>query len=100
MKLPPGFYVGRKGLVCRLHKSLYGLCQAPRCWFAKLAASLLSYDFIQSHSDYSLFTLRKGAIELYILVYVDDLIIAGNIASVVTTFKEYLGHSHQRLGGS
>ncbi|GAA0167069.1 transmembrane signal receptor [Lithospermum erythrorhizon] len=77
MKLPPVFYVGRKGLVCRLRKSLYGLCQAPRCWFAKLVASLLSYGFSQSYSDYSLFTLKKGTIELYVLVYVDDLIIAG-----------------------
>ncbi|KAJ9567088.1 hypothetical protein OSB04_003054 [Centaurea solstitialis] len=40
MKLPPGFDVEKTGKVCRLKKSLYGLRQAPGCWFAKLAASL------------------------------------------------------------
>ena len=64
--------------ICRLRKSLYGLKQALRCWFAKLAQSLWEYGFIQSYSDYSLFTCQKGAIQLSILVYVDDLIISGN----------------------
>ena len=41
MKLPPGFLVSRNGVVCRLRKSLYGLRQAPRCWFAKLSAALV-----------------------------------------------------------
>ena len=38
MRVPPGFGKGRDGQVCR--KSLYGLRQAPRCWFAKLTESL------------------------------------------------------------
>ncbi|GAA0162759.1 transmembrane signal receptor [Lithospermum erythrorhizon] len=44
-----------------------------------------------SYSDYSLFTLRKGSLELYVLVYVDDLIVASNDSSAVSPFKEYLG---------
>lgn len=90
MKLPPGFHVRTPGLVCRLKKSLYGLRQAPRCWFAKLAASLKTYGFLQSYSDYSLFTLHQGSVQLHVLVYVDDLIISGNDASAVENFKEYL----------
>ena len=83
MKLPPGFNVRTPGLVCRLKKSLYGLRQAPRCWYAKLAASLKTYGFLQSYSDYSLFTLHQGSVQLNVLVYVDDLIISGNDASAV-----------------
>ena len=44
MKPPHGFSSTR-GKVCRLLKSLYGLRQAPRCWFAKLVASLKKYGF-------------------------------------------------------
>ncbi|XP_074300576.1 uncharacterized protein LOC141631855 [Silene latifolia] len=60
MKLPPGFSQGKEGKVCRLRKSLYGLRQAPRCWFAKSGAALRDYGFIQSHSDYSLFSYSKN----------------------------------------
>ncbi|GAA0145431.1 transmembrane signal receptor [Lithospermum erythrorhizon] len=90
MKMPHGFYVGQPGIVCKLRKSLYGLRQAPRCWFAKLATSLLAYGFSQSYSDYSLFIIHKGPLELYVLVYVDDLIVAGNYSSAVSAFKAYL----------
>lgn len=91
MKLPPGFGGGKDGLVCRLEKSLYGLKQAPRCWFAKLAMSLKHYGFLQSQSDYSLFTLYQGPIQLNILIYVDDLVISGNDANAIQKFKSYLG---------
>ena len=45
MQMPPGFASPTLGKVCRLRKSLYGLQQASRCWFAKLATTLISYGF-------------------------------------------------------
>ncbi|GAA0151182.1 transmembrane signal receptor [Lithospermum erythrorhizon] len=90
MRIPPGFQKGRPGLVCKLHKSLYGLKQAPRCWFSKLATALKSYSFVQSYSDYSLFTLCKDHIRIHVLVYVDDLIISGNDSAALSNFKQYL----------
>ncbi|GAA0164844.1 transmembrane signal receptor [Lithospermum erythrorhizon] len=90
MQLPPGFYKGCPGLVCKLNKSLYGLKQTPRCWFSKLATTLKRYGFTQSYSDYSLFTLCKGQMRFHVLVYVDDLIISGNDSAAISTFKQYL----------
>ncbi|KAK2976864.1 hypothetical protein RJ640_009315 [Escallonia rubra] len=90
MKLPPGFRVTIPGKVCRLRKSLYGLKQAPRCWFAKLSAALKEYGFQQSYSDYSLFTLQRGVVQVNVLVYVDDLIIFGNNHAAIQRFKTYL----------
>lgn len=90
MKPPPGFRTRSGDLVCKLRKSLYGLKQAPRCWFAKLSKALKRYGFRQSLSDYSLFILKRGNIQLHVLIYVDDLIISGNDGTEVTKFKSYL----------
>lgn len=90
MKLPPGFEASNPNMVCRLRKSLYGLKQAPRCWFAKLVAALQGYGFLQSYSDYSLFTYTQGDIQMNVLVYVDDLIISGNNSAALQACKAYL----------
>ncbi|KAK2992563.1 hypothetical protein RJ640_022756 [Escallonia rubra] len=43
-----------------------------------------------SHADHTLFTYRKGDVFLYVLVYVDDLILAGNNSTAYASFKQYL----------
>lgn len=45
IKLPLGFSRGHKGLFFLVHKSLYDLKQAPRCWFAKLTGISNSAGF-------------------------------------------------------
>ncbi|CAM8910734.1 unnamed protein product [Rhodiola kirilowii] len=62
MKLPPGFYQKEKsqGKVCNLLKSLYGLKQSSRQWFAKFSEALLEFGFHKSMNDYSLFTFKRG----------------------------------------
>lgn len=90
MKLPMGFNSTTPGKVCRLRKSLYGLRQAPRQWFAKLSTALKHFGFKQSSTDYSLFCYTKGHVSLHVLVYVDDLIIAGSSKVEVVKLKHYL----------
>ena len=90
MKPPPGFLPADPSLVCKLKKSIYGLRQAPRCWFSKLSTALLNYGFTRSHKDNSLFTYSHGSVVLHVLVYVDDLIVCGNDYAVITKFKAYL----------
>ena len=34
--------------VCKLHKALYSLKQAPRAWFAHLSQSLVHLEFLES----------------------------------------------------
>ena len=88
MKLPPGF--SRKGEthVGKLNKSIYGLK-----WFSKFSTMLTRYGFQQSISDYSLFTYIKGPTSIFILVYVDDIVIIGNNDASISKFKHFLAQS-------
>ncbi|GJS99237.1 putative RNA-directed DNA polymerase [Tanacetum coccineum] len=90
MSLPEGFFNPADKRVCRLKKSLYGLKQAPRQWNAKLTQTLIEHGFIQSKSDYSLFTKTNHNSFIVLLVYVDDIIITGNDVSEIEKFKVYL----------
>ena len=93
-KLPPG-----SKLVCKLIKSLYGLRQASREWFAKLTASLLAAGYKQSHSDHSLFTFTDGDKFIAVVVYVDDVLLAGNDMPLIQHLKQLL-HSQFTNQGS
>ncbi|XP_022004279.1 uncharacterized mitochondrial protein AtMg00810-like [Helianthus annuus] len=87
MEQPPGFISSQfPHHVCRLNKALYGLKQAPRAWFQHLSAFLLSNGFLCSKADTSLFIYKKGASIVYLLVYVDDIIITGSDPQLVQSF--------------
>ncbi len=73
---PPGFENGDPRVVCKLNKALYGLKQSPRAWHKKLDAEMSSLGFVACKSDAGVY-VRKREVEesMYILVYVDDLLI-------------------------
>ncbi|GJZ13349.1 ribonuclease H-like domain-containing protein [Tanacetum coccineum] len=90
MDLPEGFFSANDKRDCRLKKSLYGLKQAPMQWNAKLIHTLVENGFIQSKSDYSLFTKSEKGNFVALLVYVDDIIITGNKVDEIEKFKSFL----------
>ncbi|KAG8504080.1 hypothetical protein CXB51_002404 [Gossypium anomalum] len=93
MQQPPGYVQpGPNGehLVCRLTKALYGLRQAPRAWFDKLKGFLLFAGFTLSKSDTSLFIRVMPTSILYVLVYVDDIIVTGNLSDSIDVFVQQL----------
>lgn len=76
MRQPPGYAVaGKEELVCRLIKSIYGLKQAARCWHRALHAVLVKLGFRQCQADSCLYVRRDGRITIFLLVYVDDLLV-------------------------
>jgi len=93
---PPSLRRQGENLVCRLHKSLYGLKQASRQWFAKFSTAIQAAGFVQSKADYSLFTRRKGKSFTTLLIYVDDILITGNDVNAISTLKQFL-HSRFRI---
>ena len=75
MVQPPGFVDSNKSMVCKLKKAIYGLKQAPRAWYERLTKTLLTFGFIQSKCDPSLLVFKIDSACLYMLIYVDDIII-------------------------
>ena len=93
MSIPKGYVhdgVLPPNAVCKLNKSLYGLKQSSRQWFAKLSSTLLRIGFQQSPNDHSLFIRRTSTTFLALLVYVDDIIIASNNTTDASAFKLFL----------
>jgi histone deacetylase 1/2 len=88
--------------VCRLNKSLYGLKQAPRNWYSRLAAYLLTLGFVEAKSDTSLFVYRRGSELIYLLLYIDDIVLTASspalLQRTITTFLA--GVFHEGSGAS
>ena len=91
MHQPPGFEDPEKTIfVCKLDKALYGLKQAPRAWYSRLSDKLIQLGFQASKADTSLFYFSKGGITMFILVYVDDIIVASSSEVAMTTLLQDL----------
>ena len=95
MKLPPGMSVTASHEVCKLRRSLYGLKQAPRAWFEKFRSTLLTFSFKQSQYDSSLFFHKTTTGVVFLLVYVDDIIITGNDNGLITKLQNMLHSTFQ-----
>jgi hypothetical protein len=73
-----------------LHKSIYGLKQASRQWYSKLSSSLVSLGYTPSQSDHSLYIKSTANNFTALLVYVDDIVLAGNSIHEIQTVKMFL----------
>jgi hypothetical protein len=108
MKQPPGYVDKTKpNYVCKLDKALYGLKQAPRAWYARLSNKLVTLGFHTSKADTSLFYFNKGSTTVFVLVYVDDIIVVSSSSEATTGLlkelkKDFalkdLGELHYFLG--
>lgn len=91
MQLPPGHpQASTEGVVCKLHKAIYGLKQSPRAWYSKLSSVLEKVGFTSSNADSSLFVRIGSAGILVVLIYVDDQIIIGDNMDKITSLKRTL----------
>ena len=91
MDQPPGFVnTNFSHHVCQLHKSLYGLKQTPRAWFQWLSDHLVYLGFQPSKADTSLFTRINGMSKLFVLIYVDDILVTRTTKYAITWFIDAL----------
>jgi len=92
MEQPPGFVAqGESGMVCKLHRSLYGLKQSPRAWFGKFSSIVQRFGLRRSEADHSVFYSHASPGKCgYLIVYVDDIVITRNDIVEISQLKEHL----------
>ena len=92
IKQPPGFVAqGESGLVCKLRRSLYGLKQSPRAWFSRFSSVVKEFSMIRSAADHSVFYHHSSTGQcIYLIVYVDNIIITGNDQDGIQKLKQHL----------
>ena len=76
---PEGFVDPEKsGMVCRLHKALYGLKKAPRAWYERLYNYIVKIGFEKTNDNNNIYLKsKKGKGILLAEIFVDDIIFGG-----------------------
>ena len=86
--LPPEGITVPEGCNClRLKKALYGLKQSPREWYDNLSCFLVSIGFSKLHADNCLYIKYKDDCICIVLIYVDDIAIAGSNIHIIDRIK-------------
>ena len=84
----PQLFVTNPSLVCRLRKSLYGLKQVPKAWYAKIDSFLLSLNFVRCKSDPNVYLKLIHGSLMIIFLYVDDLLITRSSKDEIASLKD------------
>ena len=92
MEQPPGFVAqGESGLVCRLRRSLYDLKQSPQAWFSRFSSVIQEFGMLRSTADHSVFYHHNSLGQcIYLVVYVDDIVITGSDQDGIQKLKQHL----------
>jgi hypothetical protein len=85
---------GKENLVCKLNKRLYGLKQAPRQWYLKFDRFMKEQGYSRCHSDHCVYfkKLENGSY-IILLLYVDDMLVAGLNMQDINVLKKKLHNS-------
>ncbi|KAJ4719824.1 Retrovirus-related Pol polyprotein from transposon TNT 1-94 [Melia azedarach] len=92
MTQPDGFQVpGKEDYVCKLKKSLYGLKQSPRQWYKRFDSYMIEIGYTRSPYDCCVYYSKatNGSL-IYLVLYVDDMLIAAENKSDVQKLKDLL----------
>ena len=91
MEQPEGFAKkGNEHLVCKLKKSIYCLKQASRQWYIKFNNTITYFGFKENIFDQCIYLKVSGSKFIFLILYVDDLLLASSDLGLLGETKEYL----------
>ena len=96
MDQPEGFKVaGQEGKVCKLNRSIYGLKQASRSWNLRFDEIIKTYGFEQNIDEPCVYQLKANQIVVFLVLYVDDILLIGNNVKKLSDVKNWLSTQFQ-----
>ncbi|KAH9685530.1 CCHC-type domain-containing protein [Citrus sinensis] len=92
MTQPEGYEDSNKPRhVCLLKKSLYGLKQSHRQWYLRFDEFIVTHGFIRCNYDCCVYyKLMKDDLYIYLILYVDDMLITCKIMEEIEGLKKIL----------
>src|SRR4051812_28902051 len=79
--------------VCKLQKSIYGLKQASRSWNIRFKKVVKSFGFIENEKETCVFKKFSGSSIVFLILYVDDILLIGNDIPMLEAVKDSLKNS-------
>ena len=92
MKHPEGFVDQNNARkVCKIKKSIYGLKQASRSWNLRIDEATSKFGFIKNPNESCIYKKVSGSNIAFLVLYVDDILLIGNIIPMLESVKSWLG---------
>jgi len=85
----------KKNLVCKLHKSLYGLKQEPRQWYKKFNEFMRNSGFHRCEEDHCCYVKKNVDSYIILALYVDDMLIVGANMAEIDRLKKQLSENFE-----
>ena len=91
MDQPFGFVSkGQEDKVCRLKRSIYGLKQSSRSWYLRFHEAITSFGLSMVSEDHCVYVKRSTGGIMFLTLYVDDILLAGNNLEMIEATKRWL----------
>ncbi|RVW70964.1 Retrovirus-related Pol polyprotein from transposon RE1 [Vitis vinifera] len=75
----------------QLPRSPYGLKESPRAWFSRFSSVVHEFGMFRSTADHSVFYHHNSSGQcIYLVVYVDDIVIIGSDQNGIQKLKQHL----------
>nr|AAV85747.1 Integrase core domain, putative [Oryza sativa Japonica Group]AAX92956.1 retrotransposon protein, putative, Ty1-copia sub-class [Oryza sativa Japonica Group]ABA92827.2 retrotransposon protein, putative, Ty1-copia subclass [Oryza sativa Japonica Group] len=79
--------------ICKLHQSIYGLKQASRSWNIRFDEVVKALGFVRNEEEPCVYKKISGSALVFLILYVDDILLIGNDISMLESVKTSLKNS-------
>lgn len=94
VSLPNGCFSEKKNNnVYKLKRSLYGLKDSPKNWNKKFHEVITKLGFLRCDYEYCLYMKINAECKVYLLLYIDDLLLASSVVKEIENVKQLLNEN-------